>query len=384
VLEYKVGNQFTLECGHEGIVTWVSEDEKTFCVRGTKRKCDFCGKGTGGNWAPTTYIFSEDVDEDVEETIDETSSRPQLNPKRNIRMKCSECGGTSFVRDEEIGEVICRTCGFVMMEKLTRAGPEWRAFNNEQRAKRERVGAPVTYTIHDKGLSTFIGKSNRDTYGRTISSEKRQQIHRLRKWQQRIRVSNSVERNLASALSDLANLSSSMNLPRNVSETASIIYRKALNKKLIRGRSIKSVLTAVLYMSCRLCGVARTLDEFSKSSGLDKKEIGRTYRFVVKKLGDFIPPQPPSSYISRFSNQLKLNGSSELIALKVLKAAESVRLTDGRGPISIAAAATYIASVLSGDRRTQREVAETAYITEVTIRNRYKELLETLDICIKL
>jgi transcription initiation factor TFIIB len=137
-------------------------------------------------------------------------------------------------------------------------------------------------------------------------------------------------------------------------------------------------------MSCRLCGVARTLDEFSKSSGLDKKEIGRTYRFVVKKLGEFIPPQPPRSYISRFSNQLKLNGSSELIALRVLKAAESVRLTDGRGPISIAAAATYIASVLSGDRRTQREVAETAYITEVTIRNRYKELLETLDICIKL
>ncbi len=383
-LANKIGHPFTLDCGHEGVVTWVSEDEKTFYVRGTKRKCGICGKGTGGNWAPTTYIFSEDVDEDIEKKIDESSSSSQLKPKRSIRMKCSECGGTSFVRDEELGEVICRTCGCVVVERLTRAGPEWRAFNNEQRAKRERVGAPVTFTIHDKGLSTFIGKSNRDTYGKNLSSEKRQQIHRLRKWQQRIRVSNSAERNLASALSDLANLSSSMNLPRNVSETASIIYRKALSKRLIRGRSIKSVLTAVLYMSCRLCGVARTLDEFSKSSGLDKKEIGRTYRFVVKKLGEFIPPQPPRSYISRFSNQLKLNGSSELIALRVLKAAESMRLTDGRGPISIAAAATYIASVLSGDRRTQREVAETAYITEVTIRNRYKELLETLDICIKL
>jgi transcription initiation factor TFIIB len=266
-LANKIGHQFTLECGHEGVVTWVSENEKTFCVRGTKRKCSTCGKGTGGNWAPTTYIFSEDV----EKTIDETPSHSKLKPKLSIQMNCSECGGTSFVRDEALGEVICRTCGCVVVEKLTRAGPEWRAFNNEQRAKRERVGAPVTFTIHDKGLSTFIGKSNRDIYGKNLSSEKRQQIHRLRKWQQRLRVSNSAERNLASALSDLANLSSSMNLPRNVSETASIIYRKALSKRLIRGRSIKSVLTAVLYMSCRLCGVARTLDEFSKSSGLDKK-----------------------------------------------------------------------------------------------------------------
>ena len=137
-------------------------------------------------------------------------------------------------------------------------------------------------------------------------------------------------------------------------------------------------------MACRQCGVNRTLDEIASVSSIPKKEIGRSYRFMVKELEVFVHPTSPSTYVSRFANQLGLAGKVETIAQKILQVAMSIRLTSGRGPTGIAAAATYIASVIANERRTQREIAETASVTEVTIRNRYKELLERLDIIVKL
>jgi transcription initiation factor TFIIB len=298
--------------------------------------------------------------------------------------KCPECGSTRVIRDYEQGEVVCMDCGYVVDDRIADSGPEWRAFDDEQRTKRTRVGAPLTFTIHDKGLSTMIDWHDRDTYGKDLSPGQRAQVYRLRKWQRRVRVSDATERNLAFALSELSKMSSTLNLPKNILETASVIYRKAVKKRLIRGRSIQGVTAAALYMSCRQCGVARTLDEIAHVSTVNKKEIGRSYRFMVKELETFVPPSTPSYYISRFSNQLGLAGKVETIALRTLQVASRMRLTSGRGPTGIAAAATYIASVLVGEKRTQREIAEIANVTEVTIRNRYKELLDRLEICVKL
>jgi transcription initiation factor TFIIB len=201
----------------------------------------------------------------------------------------------------------------------------------------------------------------------------------MRKWQKRIRVSDATERNLASALSSMSKICSSLSLPKNILETASVIYRKAVKKKLIRGRSIIGVVAASIYMACRKCGLARTLDEIASASGMDKKDVGRSYRFIIKELSEFVPPSPPSYYISRFVNHLELTGGVETIALHILTAAKKTRLTSGRGPLGMAAAATYIASNIVNDRRTQREVAEVAGVTEVTIRNRYKELVKNLQ-----
>ena len=297
---------------------------------------------------------------------------------------CPECGGTRLMRDYEQGELVCVNCGYVVQDHLADYGPEWRAFNDEQRAKRTRVGAPLTYTIHDKGLSTMIDWHDKDTYGKDLSPGQRAQIYRLRKWQRRVRVSDATERNLAFALSELSKMSSSLNLPKNILETASVIYRRAVKKKLIRGRSIQGVTAAALYMACRKCNVARTLDEVAKISTVNKKEIGRSYRFMVKELDTFVPPSTPASYVSRFSNKLSIAGKVETVAHQILRTATAMRLTSGRGPTGIAAAATYIASVLAGEKRTQREIAEVANVTEVTIRNRYKELLERLEIVVKL
>jgi transcription initiation factor TFIIB len=297
---------------------------------------------------------------------------------------CPECGSNRLMRDYDCAEIVCMNCGFVVAAKLADQGPEWRAFDDEQRTKRARAGAPLTFTIHDKGLSTMIDWHDRDVYGKRLAPGQKAQIYRLRKWQRRIRVSDATERNLAFALSEISKIANNLNLPKNILETASVIYRKAVKERLIRGRSIQGVTAAAIYVACRQCGVARTLDEIAQASTVNKKEVGRSYRFLIKELNYFIPPLKPSQYITKFSNQLTMQGKVEEIAHKILATAKELKLTSGRGPTGIAAAASYIASVLTGERKTQREIAEIAQVTEVTIRNRYKELVERLQFVIYL
>lgn len=295
-------------------------------------------------------------------------------------MKCPKCSSTHLTKDYSRAELVCEKCGLVIDAEIMDQGPEWRAFDSEQRDKKARTGSPMTYTIHDKGLSTTIGWQNRDAYGKSIPTRNRAQLYRLRKWQTRTRVSDGTERNLALALSALDRMSSTLSLPRNVRETAAMIYRKAVRRKLIRGRSIEGVSAAVLYAACRQCNVPRTLDEISNVSQMKKKEIGRNYRNISRKLELRLLPTTPYDYISRFSSRLSLSSDVQAKTIEILKKATSEELTSGRGPTGLAAAALYIASVLCGERRTQREVAEIAGVTEVTIRNRYKELAKKLDI----
>jgi len=291
---------------------------------------------------------------------------------------CPECGSTRLMRDYESAEIVCTNCGIVVATEPTDQGPEWRSFDNEQHEKRARVGAPPTFTIHDKGLSTMIDWQDRDIYGKSLPPGEKAQIYRLRKWQRRIRVSDASERNLAFALSEISKISGALNLPKNILETASIIYRKAVKERLIRGRSIQGVTAAAIYVACIQCGLPRTLEEIAQASKMRKKEVGRSYRFLAKQLDYFIPPLKPSQYVTKFSNQLTMQGDVEKIAHRILTSAKELKLTSGRGPTAIAAAATYVASVLAGERKTQREIAEIAQVTEVTIRNRYKELVERL------
>jgi transcription initiation factor TFIIB len=293
---------------------------------------------------------------------------------------CPECGSRVLVHDRERAELVCQSCGLVIDDEFIDRGPEWRAFDAEQRNKRARTGAPMTMTIHDKGLSTMIDWRNKDSYGRSISSKNRAQLYRLRKWQRRIRVSNATERNLAFALSELDRMASALGLPRNIRESSAVVYRDAVDKNLFCGRSIEGVAASALYAACRQCSVPRTLDEIAEVSRVSRKEIGRTYRFISRSLGLRLMPTSPMDYVPRFCSGLKLNGEVQSRTIEILRLASERELTSGRGPTGVAAAAIYIACMLSGERRTQREVAEVSGVTEVTIRNRYKELAEKLDI----
>ncbi len=304
----------------------------------------------------------------------------QKNAENATETVCPECGSRRLVNDRERGELVCQSCGLVIDNNFIDRGPEWRAFDSDQRMKRARTGAPMTLTIHDKGLSTMIDWRNRDSYGRAISSKNRAQFYRLRKWQRRIRVSNAIDRNLAFALSELDRMASALGLPRNLRETAAKVYREAVKKNLIRGRSIEGVAAAALYAACRQCSVPRTLNEIAEVSRVSRKEIGRTYRFLSRELGFRLLPTSPSDYVPRFCSALTLKSEARNQALEILRKAAECELTNGKGPTGVAAAAIYISSVMSGERRTQRDVAEVAGVTEVTIRNRYKELAEKLDI----
>ena len=293
---------------------------------------------------------------------------------------CPECKSKHLIKDYSRAELVCKNCGLVIDEEIIDQGPEWRAFDSEQREKRARTGSPMTYTIHDKGLSTAIGWTNKDAYGKGIPTKNRAQLYRMRKWQRRVRVSDATERNLVLALSSIDRMTSTLGLPRIVRETAAMIYRKAAFKKLVRGRSVDGIAASSVYAACRQCHVPRTLDEISKVANISKKELGRNYRYVSIELELKLMPTLPTDYIPRFCSALKLSNEVHHKALEILRHAAKQELTSGRGPTGLAAAAMYIASVICGERRTQRELAEVAGVTEVTIRNRYKELAYELEI----
>jgi transcription initiation factor TFIIB len=295
---------------------------------------------------------------------------------------CPECGCRELIKDYDTGEQICRKCGMVVNSTSIDHGPEWRAFNVQQKEDRPRVGSPLTLTIHDKGLSTKIGWKNRDASGRKMKAQDKYKFYRLRKWNRRSKISDSSQRNLATALNDMSRTGYDLRLPRNILETASQIYRRALQKGYTRGRTIKSVTATTIYMACRQCNVIRSLEDVAKSANISKKEVARTYRFLLRHMETEVPLFSPQKYISKYVNKLNLSGVTERIANKLLKEAAEQRLTCGRGPGGITAACVYIASQITGENRTQGDIATVAQVTEVTIRNRYKEILEKMDIII--
>jgi len=289
--------------------------------------------------------------------------------------KCPECGSINLFWNREKGEIICRDCGLVVEDKMVDFGQEWREGEESSGERKGRAGAPMTYTQYDQGLGTEIGTSS-DLY--SLDGKDRNKFFRLRKWQYRI--STAIERNLKLALAELKRVSSFLKLPQSVEEEAARIYTLAVQRGLVRGRSMESVVAGALYAACRRHEVPRTLDELSEASGIEKKEIGRTYRFVTRELQITVMPSNPADYIARFASSLKLSPESQSYAVEILNKAQKVELTSGRGPTGIAAAALYVSALIHGEKRTQREVADVAGVTEVTIRNRYKELLDELDL----
>jgi len=301
--------------------------------------------------------------------------REQEESDEEETLECPECGG-SLVNDSERGETLCRDCGLVVEEDEIDRGPEWRAFDAKEKDEKSRVGAPTTNMMHDKGLSTNIGWQDKDAYGKQLSSRQREKMQRLRTWNERFRTRDSKERNLKQALGEIDRMASALGLPENVRETASVIYRRALDEDLLPGRSIEGVSTSSLYAAARQAGTPRSLDEIANVSRVEKDEIARTYRYIVRELNLEIQPADPESYVPRFASDLDLSEESERRARQLLSTAKEQGVHSGKSPVGLAAAAVYAASLLTNEKVTQSEVSEVANISEVTIRNRYHELLE--------
>ena len=290
-------------------------------------------------------------------------------------MDCPECSG-KLIADDEHGETVCIECGLVVEEDSVDRGPEWRAFDAQEKDQKSRVGAPTTNMMHDKGLSTNIDWRDKDAYGNALGAKQRKKMQRLRKWNERFRTRDSKERNLKQALGEIDRMASALGLPENVRETASVIYRRALDENLLPGRSIEGVSTASVYAAARQAGVPRSLDEITEVSRVEKSEIARTYRYVVRELGLEVKPADPESYVPRFASSLELSEEAEMRARQLLQNAKEQGVHSGKSPVGLAAAAVYAAALLTNEKTTQAAVSEVADISEVTIRNRYHELLE--------
>lgn len=289
--------------------------------------------------------------------------------------KCPECDGRLSDQHQQ-GEVICEDCGLVVDEMNIDRGPEWRAFDSAERDEKSRVGAPTTNMMHDKGLSTNIDWKNKDAYGRSISSEQRKKMQRLRKWNERFRTRDARERNLKQALGEIDRMSSALGIPQSVRETASVIYRRSLKEDLLPGRSIEGMSSAALYAAIRKSGVPRSLDDIVQVSRVDENEIARSYRYTVRELSLEVQPPDPVQYVPQYISQMELSDQVERIAVDLLEDAKEEALHSGKHPVGMAAAAIYAAALLANQKITQSEVSAATDVSEVTIRNRYQEILE--------
>jgi len=294
--------------------------------------------------------------------------------------KCPECGGTNLIHDYDTGETICGGCGLVIQEGMMNKGPEWRAFTQEEKESRSRVGIPTSYSVHDKGLSTAIGRIDRDAFGRKLPLSTRLQMWRLRKWQIRSRVHSSIDRNLAQAMAEVDRLSDKVSIPGPIKEKAAVIYRKALDEGLVRGRSIAAIAAASLYAACRITRTPRNLREISEASLVSRKDVARCYRLLLREFSIQMPIADPLNYISKIAEKANVSGQIQVIAVKILNEAKQKRVSAGKDPMGLAAAVLYIACMQADEKKTQKDIADAAGVTEVTVRNRYKTLKRQLDL----
>ena len=289
--------------------------------------------------------------------VDESSNQ-NLN-QSDIGSKCPECGSKDVITDTQRGEAICSNCGLVLHDRALNMEQERRAFTSEERSKRARTGAPITNLLPDMGLTTIIDTPN----------PQNQRLWRAVKWQNRLPWS---KRNILIATTEIKRIAGILNLPQDVKETAAQIYKKAYNKRLLRGRSIKAMVAACLYYACRASKIPRTLQEILDESTVDGKEMRKAYRTLVKELHLKVPSLDPSILVSKFISELHFSNNVEIRVLEILRAVKDERFITGKDPKGLVAAAMYIAGRELGEAKSQQEIAHAVGITEVTLRSRAK------------
>ncbi|MFB3113431.1 MAG: transcription initiation factor IIB family protein, partial [Nitrosopumilaceae archaeon] len=239
-------------------------------------------------------------------------------------------------------------------------------------------GAPTSLAMHDMGLSTIIGKANKDSTGKPLSGSMKSSIERLRTWDSRTQAHSSADRNLRQALNEMDKLKDKLALADVVVEKAAYIYRKAMEKKLVRGRSIHGLVAACLYAACRNTETPRTLDDMANGINIRRKDVARCYRLIFRELELKMPVVDPVKGVSRIASIADLSEKSKRKAILILNKAKDVGMVAGKDPMGIAAAALYLSCISSGESKSQKEISIASGVTEVTIRNRCAGLRQLL------
>jgi len=293
-----------------------------------------------------------------------------------LNLNCLRCGKNSLLTDVSTGEQFCSKCGYVISETLQDSGPEWRSFQNDGGSNPARAGAPTSLMIHDMGLSTVINPLNKDASGKSLSAPMKTFLKRLRVYDSQSRSYGSSNRNLIQALDELKILKDKLTISSSIIEQAAYIYRKAVEKKLIKGRSISGVIAASLYAACRYTETPRTLKEIANASNVKWKDVARCYRLLYKQLELKVPVVDPIQFIAKISSKLEITEKTKRYAVKVIQEAQKCEESAGKDPTSLASAALYLSCLKNGISITQRELSKASGVTGVTLRNRCKGLKE--------
>lgn len=294
---------------------------------------------------------------------------------------CSTCNieENKMVTDSVSGEIVCSNCGTVVMDGIEENGKEWRNFNDAETDK-SRIGMPFSLAVHDMNLSTIIGKTNKDSTGQLIDSEMQAKMNRLRIWDSRTLFRDSSSRNFTTAFMLLDKLKDKLGLSPSVVEKTAYTYRKVQEARLVRGRTIGATLVACLYMSCRELGVSRTIDELAEASYISRKAIAKIYRDIVFHLQRKIPQINCFQCIERIANKMQLSERTTRHARDLMKKALDLEFSAGKDPMGFAGAVLYVSLQMDGKTIRQVDLADAAGVTEVTIRNRAKELKNKLHL----
>jgi len=292
--------------------------------------------------------------------------------------RCPSCGDRKIVTDQNTGELFCSKCGLVVTDKIVDTGAEWRSFSNDE-GNKARTGAGTSLTMHDRGLSTVIGAANKDATGKPLSAGVKSSIERLRTWDSRSQAHSSADRNLRQALNEMGKLKDKLALTDAVIEKAAYIYRKAMERKLVRGRSIQGLVAACLYASCRNTETPRTLDDIAKGINIRRKDVARCYRLIFRELELKMPVVDPVKGVSRIASIAELSEKSKRKAIKILNQAKEEGIVAGKDPMGIAAAALYLACISTGEVKSQKDISIASGVTEVTIRNRCAGLRKMIN-----
>ena len=297
--------------------------------------------------------------------------------EEKINNECPRCGTTHLISDPENGEMVCADCGLVVEQELIDRGPEWRAFTADEKERRTRTGLGLSYSLYDKGLSTVFN-GYRDAQGNRLKDETRIKMDRLRRYDNRSKFDETWRRNLSIAMAELDRMAAALHLPQGVKEQAALIYRRALKMDLIRGRSIDAFVAASVYAACRQSKIPRPLKEITKASTREHSEVARTYRLLIREMKLKMPVDDPMKFIPSIASKLNLRRDTEQYAIDILRRAQKRQELTGKDPRGVAAAALYMACIDNNDKRIQKDIAEAAGTTEVTLRNRLRGLEATL------
>ena len=292
---------------------------------------------------------------------------------------CLICKNNHIITDSESGEVICSSCGTVISDRNQEISrPEWRFYSAEQENDRSRTGIPITLAKADMGLATIIGKSDRDASGHLLDGAMRNRMQRLRTWDLRTRSHTSSDRNLVQAFSKLDMLKDKLALSDAVVEKIAYIYRKVQHRGLIRGRTISGLIAAAIYAGCREMEAPWTLKDIAAASNVKRKDIARNYRMLVFELDLKVPNADPIKCIVKVANRANLTENTKREAIAIMKDVAKKEISAGKDPMGLAATVLYLSCLRTGEETTQTQIAHASGVTEVTIRNRLKELKSKL------